>query len=345
LGNEMYRVEQALGRGLTSVVYRVIRLSDQQPYALKLLTNEEAREHFLSEARLLETYRHVNLVQVVALHHVQDAQPALLMELLENRESGLLWQRIQQNPLGLPEVEVLHMMDALLQVLEFLHDHPKPIVHRDIKPANIYAPEGQPEALRLLDLGAAKALGEDDSQALVPGTLDYMSPEFAQTGSHRGSPQSDVFALGYVLYEALTGLTPLARLPQDEAAAARAFVERSERAPEIDFSHAVFQQHPMWVRVVAYALAWKPTHRYLSAAEMRADIARIQRGHSNETFEDVVALACSNHTVVAKGQQALVQESGGLDDEIAVLEDRWLLQALAILLLGGLCGGLLMWLF
>ena len=102
----------------------------------------------------------------------------------------------------------------------------------------------------------------------VPGTLDYMAPEFADSTGDRGSAQSDLYALGLCFYEALTGRPVYGRLPKDINSAWTGFITRVNNPPEINFEDPVFKDYPLLANIVRRTLALNPSDRYSSAGEM-----------------------------------------------------------------------------
>ncbi|MBP7637729.1 MAG: protein kinase, partial [Kiritimatiellae bacterium] len=193
----------------------------------------------------------------------------LVMEFLEGMPGWTLRHRIK-NEGGLDVAEAVPLFGNYLGALHFLHHSARPIIHRDIKPGNLYAPMGQPDKAKIFDLGVARDVSGTVTVGGVPGTLDYMAPEFAEAGGDRGSPQSDLYALGLCLYEALTGKPVFERLPTDMNSAWVAFQDRIRKPPQIAFDDEVFARYPRLKQVVSRTLCEKPAQRYAGAAEMRA---------------------------------------------------------------------------
>lgn len=201
-----YTIEGELGRGGMGVVYRVVDPSGR-PLALKVLTQarQDSAERFAREARLQEQLGED--AGFVPLYDLGSSElgPYLVMPLLSG---GTLRERLQGGALGLEESVSLiaHLADALGRA------HAQGVVHRDLKPDNILF-SGEGRAL-VADLGLAKHFRRDlsggsQSQALsqggeLRGTLGYMAPEQLKDATSVGPP-ADVFALGAMLYECLTG--------------------------------------------------------------------------------------------------------------------------------------------
>jgi DNA-binding beta-propeller fold protein YncE len=205
-----YRIDALIARGGMGVVYRATHLALERPVALKVIarhlaTQEGFRERFLRESRLAARLDHPNVVPVLDARE-EEGELIVAMRFVKG---GDLKQRIsQRGPLPPPEA-----IDLLAQVAEALDTaHASGIVHRDVKPHNILL-EG--DRAYLSDFGLAKALGDSGvlSDASIVGTVEYMSPE-QWRGADVG-PAADVYSLGCVLYEALTGIAPFARQAGD----------------------------------------------------------------------------------------------------------------------------------
>jgi DNA-binding beta-propeller fold protein YncE/predicted Ser/Thr protein kinase len=205
-----YRIDALLARGGMGVVYRATHLGLERPVALKVIARELAdregfRERFLRESRLAARLDHPAVVPVYDSREV-DGELIVAMRLVEG---GDLRRLIDRGGALRPE----RAIGLLGQVAEALDAaHAAGIVHRDVKPHNVLV-EG--DRAYLSDFGLAKALDESGaaSGASVVGTAEYMSPEQWRGGP--AGPAADVYSLGCVLYEALTGIPPFARKEAD----------------------------------------------------------------------------------------------------------------------------------
>jgi streptogramin lyase len=205
-----YRLDALIARGGMGVVYRATHLGLERSVALKVIARELAdregfRERFLRESRLAASLDHPAVVPVFDSREV-DGELIVAMRLVAGGDLRKLIDR--EGPLPPPRAIAL-----LGQVAEALDAaHAAGIVHRDVKPHNVLV-EG--ERAFLSDFGLAKALGDSGvlSGASVVGTAEYMSPE-QWRGSTVGPP-ADVYSLGCVLFEALTGIAPYARKEAD----------------------------------------------------------------------------------------------------------------------------------
>jgi len=296
---DVYELHEVLGRGGFGEVFRGVRRSDGKAVAIKHLFAERQSDRFIKEARILQQYSHPALVEYIDFVAVKGAtnesQYFLILELLEGMPEAGLRFRIKQEGRLDPE-ECLLIFIKYLDALAFLHENPKPIIHRDIKPTNLYAPKGHPEEAKIFDLGVARDVTGTATVGGVPGTLDYMAPEMATSATDRGSPQSDIYAMGLCLYESLTGKPAFPRLPADMNAAWVEFQQRAQ-VKEFDFNDAVFNKYPALRPVVEKSLSPDPKKRYARASEMKRDLEKIvdsirSRGqHLTTTFFDSRTLA------------------------------------------------------
>ncbi|HSK50282.1 MAG TPA: serine/threonine-protein kinase [Solirubrobacterales bacterium] len=205
-----YRIEGLLGRGGMGVVYRATHLTLERPVALKviardLVSKEGFRARFLRESRLAASLDHPAVVPIYDSREV-DGELVVAMRLVEGGDLRRMIDR--DGPLE-PE-RAIALLGQVADALDAAHA--AGIVHRDVKPHNVLV-EG--ERAFLSDFGLAKALGESGaaSSASVVGTVEYMSPE--QWRGSRVGPPADVYSLGCVLYEALTGVAPFGRREDD----------------------------------------------------------------------------------------------------------------------------------
>jgi serine/threonine protein kinase len=291
---EQYEYVDYIGKGGFGRVFRARRVSDGLEVAIKEVLTDLNNSRFVREAKMLKIMRHPHLVQYldfieVSEHGIgEERRLFLVLEYLQGMPQAGLNYRIKTSPSGLDPVEVLHIFNAYLDCLEYLHQ--KRLVHRDIKPGNLYAPLNAPERAKLFDLGIAHDTEGTKTHGQVPGTLDYMPYEFASQEGERGSAQSDIYSIGVTLYQALTAKLPLDRLPDDEKMAWIAWYERCEKPPEIPFNHPVFSTHPELEKLLRRALAFHPRDRFGSAGAMRHEIQVIlenwDRARRKEPYEE-----------------------------------------------------------
>jgi hypothetical protein len=207
----------------------------------------------------------------------------LVLEYLEGMPGASLRDRIKKSDSGLNPEEVLQLFVRYLDCLDHLHRNG--IIHRDIKPGNLYAPEHNPQRAKVFDLGIAHDEEGTRTHGQVPGTLDFMAPEFATQTSGRGSAQSDIYAIGLTLYQSLTTKLPFPRLPEKENDAWIAFFRRSEEPLNCPFDHPVFATHSELIPLIRRALAHNPKRRFESAAAMRDEIKKILLNWSIRTLD------------------------------------------------------------
>lgn len=278
-GNEVYEYAEYLGKGGFGRVFRARRLRDGFDTAIKEMLADRNASRFVREAKILQNARHPNLVQYLDFVEVEEQRMGdqrrlfLVLEYLKGMPAWGLRDRIRSSESGMDPQEVLTLFAGYLDCLD--HMHQRGIIHRDIKPGNLYAPEGNPANGKIFDLGIAHDSEGTKTHGQVPGTLDFMPPEFALQSGDRGSAQSDIYSIGVTLYQALTKKLPYPRLPEKESDAWLAFYQRSEKPPECSFEHAAFKAHPELVRLVRRSLATEPKQRHSSAGAMRDEILGI----------------------------------------------------------------------
>jgi serine/threonine-protein kinase len=201
-----YEVLQVLGRGGMGVVYRARHRTLGHQVALKMMrqgeqSDREELARFQLEAAAVARLHHGGIVHIHEFG-IHNGQPFFSQEFLPG---GSLAQRLRKGPLSFAEAATL--LEKLARAMS--HAHENGIVHRDLKPANVLlTQDGEP---KVADFGLAKDLDADQQLSrtgAVLGTPSYMAPEQA-AGRGRGvGPTADVWALGVILYECLTGRVP-----------------------------------------------------------------------------------------------------------------------------------------
>jgi serine/threonine-protein kinase len=265
-----YEVGAVLGRGGMGVVYRARHLGLNRAVALKMLLSgayaspvELAR--FLREARAVAGLRHPNVVQVYDVGEF-DGRAFYTMELVEG---GTLAERLANTPQ--PAAEAAAMLVTLAGAVEAAHRGG--IVHRDLKPSNVLlTPEGVP---KISDFGLARSSRGDDALTAAnaaPGTPCYMAPEQAAGSAGPPGPAGDVYSLGVILYEMLTGRPPFRG---ESAAETRRQLLADDPVPPRRLNPRV----PRDLETICLkCLQRAPARRYGSAAALAEDLGRFQRG-------------------------------------------------------------------
>jgi len=260
-----YKIEDVVGRGGMGIVYKAEDTKLKRRVALKFLPpeltlDEEARVRFVLEAQTTAGLSHPNICTIHEINE-EEGKSFIAMEYVKGQS---LKERIGQAPLGIDEV-----LDISLQVAEGLEEaHKKGIIHRDIKSANIMITEkGQ---AKVMDFGLAKVKGSTilTREGTTLGTVAYMSPE--QARGEEVDHRTDIWSLGVVLYEMLSGELPF---KGDREASILYSVVHEEPRPLKKIKRDLSQE---MTQITHRALKKKPESRYASAAEMIKDLKKYQ---------------------------------------------------------------------
>jgi hypothetical protein len=274
-----YRITSKIGAGGMGEVFLAEDTRLERKAAIKFLPADmaaqpEHRRRFLNEARAASALNHPHICVVYDVGETEDGLPFIAMEFVQGQSLQAL---VQQGPL-----DISRIADIAMQVADALDAaHNRHTVHRDIKPANISLTErGQ---VKVLDFGLAKRLPTDADQpqpgvtkdfhrtreGLVLGTPGYMSPEQAlgKDIDHR----SDIFSLGVVLYELVTGQRPFSGANYAE------IVNNIVHAQPAAIARLNYDVHPELERITLKCLHKLPDRRYQTARELMVDLENLRR--------------------------------------------------------------------
>lgn len=255
-----YRILDKIGEGGMGTVYRGVDVMLDREVAVKvlkadLLSNQQLVERFRTEAVLLAKLNHPNIATLYGFLPVGN-QFAMVMEFLRGTPLDSMIER--QGPI--PVETAIRLFGGILDAIG--HAHRNGIVHRDIKPSNIIIlADGTP---KVMDFGIARALGSSHQTraGAIVGTLEYMSPE--QIKGQETDGRSDIYSLGVLLFEMLTGRVPFSS--QSEYELLQAHIHAPAPTPRIFGPHI-----PETVaQVVLRALAKEPALRFQTAEEFKA---------------------------------------------------------------------------
>ncbi|HTL32534.1 MAG TPA: serine/threonine-protein kinase [Kofleriaceae bacterium] len=263
-----YRLIRVLGEGGMGRVYVGEQAAIASRVAIKVLTTKDPDlvARFFAEAKAVNVIKHPGLVKVLALSHLPDGRPYIIMELVEGETLRTLV--VRDSPL--PIASVLDMMKQLLAALGAAHA--RNVVHRDLKPDNVMiTPDG---TVKILDFGIAKlssTLGGGNLTQIGAqiGTPAYMAPE--QIRGEDVDGRTDIYAAGVVLYEALTGRHPF------EAKSEYEMLNGHLESPPPRLSARRKDAPAVLEPIIQKALAKKMDDRYASAAELSAALDEAAR--------------------------------------------------------------------
>ena len=269
--NDRYEIGKRIGRGGMAEIFQARDILLDRPVAMKVLFPEFATdpafvERFRREAQAAANLNHPNIVAVYDWGKVNNTY-YIAMEYVNGRTlADILKQSGTLTPM-----QVCDVMSEVASAL--ISAHQNGVIHRDIKPGNILvSTTGQ---VKVADFGIARALGAGVEQGLtqtgaVMGTATYFSPEQAQGAST--DQRSDIYSLGVVMYEMLSGVPPFT----GENAVAIAYKQVHERAMPLD--QRLTSAPPEVAAIVAKCMEKSPDDRYSSAEEVRDELRRFVEG-------------------------------------------------------------------
>ncbi len=273
-----YEIIEPIGKGGMGEVYLALDTILDRKVAIKFLPEETqqdhtSRERFIREAKSAAALDHPFICKIYEAGEI-DGKAYIVMEYLEGEDLG---QRLKKNPLPLRD-----SLNVALEIAEALEKaHKNNIVHRDLKPGNIMiTPQGH---VKVMDFGLAKKVipgGVDGiaktisqapltEQGMIAGTLAYMSPE--QARGEDVDPRSDIFSLGIILQEMLSGMHPFTKTSAIETLSA---ILR-DPAPYPNIKPKMM--NPILSPILKRALAKNPNDRYQNISDIAQDIRKAQR--------------------------------------------------------------------
>ena len=258
-----YQIVGLLGKGGMGVVYRALDPFLEREVAIKVMLPQlaedpEQKQRFEREARAVARLNHPNVVMVFDLGYHTDGAPYIVMELLQGDDLLHITRREPALRLEQKVAIVLQVLDGLGQA------HKVGIVHRDVKPANVFvSDEG---TAKIMDFGIARLgpSGAATGSGTVVGTANYMSPE--QVLGHAMDGRSDLFSVGSMLCELLTGRRPF----EAEAPMATLYLI-AHKEPVLDLPQG--PEYERFRPVLAKALAKDPSRRFATGAEFADALA------------------------------------------------------------------------
>jgi serine/threonine protein kinase len=268
-----YEIRRLIGRGGMARVYEGYDPNLSRPAAIKVITpqaedSDEMKQRFFREARAVANLHHPNIVTVYQFGQGENLY-YLAMRLLEGQTLLQKLKRLRAQKKFIETKTMLHIVDDVSAALDYAHS--KGVIHRDVKPSNIMI-ESDKRAV-LMDFGLLMETSGEQTLGTAFGTPRYIAPEQA-VASDRAVPQSDIYSLGVIVYEMVTGQTPF----DADSAMSLALLHISTPPPpprslRPDLSEAVEQ-------VILKALEKRPEDRWQTAAQFAK---ALREAHSSKT--------------------------------------------------------------
>ncbi|MDT5269805.1 MAG: eukaryotic-like serine/threonine-protein kinase [Acidobacteriota bacterium] len=281
-----YRIVDFLGAGGMGEVYRAMHSKIGRIAAVKVLTQATQTsgfvERFFNEARIQASLQHPNVATLYDFCEVA-GQPCIIMEYVDGETIS---ERIAAYRAPLPLSETVYVFQKVCEAIEYVHRHG--VLHRDIKSNNIkISSQGE---VKLLDFGIAKAQGTQQQLTQVGsviGTLQYLAPELIRGGAADAS--GDIWALGVLLYEMVTGRTPF---DADTVGDLCDRIGRVQYTPPAQLNPGVPREV---AAVIGHCLRKNPSERYRAATELLADARKLSATVSKPGVSASVSEAASEY--------------------------------------------------
>lgn len=320
---DKYELLSSLGGGGAGLVYKARHLYLQKVVAIKIMfphlsLNEVKVQRFKQEALIMSQLSHPNIVGVIDFGQAAKGEPYIVMDCLEGETLSEVLDKDGAMPVERALPILLQTCDALV------YAHSKGLIHRDLKPSNIMlvtTPEGK-EAVKLIDFGLVKQFIDSDSIRLtqtgeVFGSPYYMAPE--QIRAEKVDARTDVYAMGIVIYETLTGMLPFSG---DDAHTV--FKKQLTADPghiAIDAPSVVRDQLEL---IILKALAKEPERRFQDMESLRDALLQVNQQPQSldrtRTLWNLVAMRCQNYwNSLSKSIVGLVAMVAILISAVAVL--------------------------
>ncbi|HSF03326.1 MAG TPA: serine/threonine-protein kinase, partial [Solirubrobacterales bacterium] len=311
-----YRILEPIGRGGMGSVYRAHDPTLDRLVAIKVMAQDaeagaEAKTRFLREAQSAARLNHPNIITVYELGEDQ-GRVFIVMELLEGDPLSRVIARVPTLPLR----RKIGLMMQICEGLAFAHQ--RGVVHRDMKPANVFVLQNG--HVKILDFGIARVGSSELTRTgLLMGTPNYMSPE--QARGRRTDSRSDIFSVGVLFYELLSGRKPFVGEDYFETLDK---VRYEEPVPLVQLTTGL---SPVLIATVQRAMAKDPAARYQSLEDMKADLVTVAevtpataavedlRESVDRKFAELVRQ--HRHLVAAIGSAALGDDTLPLADPAA----------------------------
>ena len=305
--HDTHRIIKCIGKGGMGAVYEAahVRLKKQR-FAIKVLhskmvDNDKIFARFQREAEIATEVGHPSIVYVTDFYETDDGRPCMVMEHLDGEDLGQKLERDGKVPLD----ETLHVVEQVASALQAVHD--KGVVHRDMKPANVFLvknDDGEPR-VKVLDFGISKIKHSNTQltgEHSVLGTPHYMSPEQGEGSARDIDHRTDIFALGTICYQMLSGLIPF-----DGPTLPGVIYKICHAEPEP--LGELVEELPAGVQaVVEKAMAKKREERYQRAADFMAELKAAVAEEETEAGAEAEAWAAKKEAAGEVPRKTVVHE-------------------------------------
>src|SRR5947209_1383582 len=290
-----YRIVDFIGAGGMGEVYRAMHSKIGRVAAVKVLTQATQTgdfvERFFNEARIQASLQHPNIATLYDFCEV-GGQPCIIMEYVDGQTIG---ERVAAYRAAygaaLPLSETVYIFGRVVEAIDYIHCHG--VIHRDIKSNNIkVSSAGQ---VKLLDFGIAKGQTSPGLTQVgsVIGTLQYLAPELIRGGV--ADQRGDIWALGVLLYEMLTGRVPFDATTVGDLCDK---IDRVSYAPPAQLNPALPREA---THIIARCLKKNPAERYSSAGELLSDVKRLAAVVSKPGLSESVSEAATEYVEAKAG--------------------------------------------